>query len=322
VKIDRPIRNRSIAFGRFWVRDDRRVFFLDGTGTKRLYSAPLDGGPFVPISQTSGAVAVGSIRFSADGEHVVYLGHFDFGPFGLFRARVDGHGPPVALAFGNRSLDPPLEIAEGSARVVFGGGASLAFPSLHSVPIKGETAPRRIGDSLGGSGLPWQLTPEGRRVVYPAFRVDAPGTLDLFVVPADGSVAPVRLSHNAPGQSILAQVTGSGDVAFVTDPTGGDLFELLGTSLGGGLAPSVLSRSGDNLLLDRPGSPLRWGPLVRVDLDDTHVLFLASDATGRVALQRAPLLLLFYFFQHNSLIPHTIYLRFHLFQFLPRLHLC
>jgi len=130
-----------------------------------------------PFLGSSGA----TFRFSPDGARIAFLG---VPGSQLGSAPSDGSAPPV---FVNLFVEGAVSYAfsADSSRLVF----RTTNGRLYAVGAAGGTAVRL---DAAGTVEDFALTPDASRAVFSA--EVAPGRLGLFVVPLDGSVAPLLLS--------------------------------------------------------------------------------------------------------------------------------
>jgi len=224
-------------------------------------------------------------------------------------------------------------MAGDTGRVVYLADARQdEFSELWTVPKDASTPARRLHGPLESEVLAFDLTPDGRQVVY--------RTQELFLVPSDGSLPPRRLSAPLPPEGKVGSPiegerhfwidpTGT-RVAYLADATVDDLFEVFIVPLDGSTAPVRLGAPGmgeasvgsDEGLLFTPGGdrvvfqilsslgqrelwsapsdgsalPVRIAALgspgfadFRFTPEGTTVVFRAPlDATGRTSLFRVP----------------------------------
>ncbi|MEQ1891797.1 MAG: hypothetical protein ABL998_04580, partial [Planctomycetota bacterium] len=250
---------------------------------------------------------------------------------------------PALLAQGERLSGPMVggtsgdvlsaRMAGDTGRVVYLADARQdEFSELWTVPKDASAPARRLHGHLESEVLSFDLTPDGVHVVY--------RTRDLFLVPSDGSRAPLRLSAPLPPEGRVGtefegfryfwiDPTGT-RVAYLADATVDDFLEVFVVPLDGSAAPvrlsapdmgeadigfdeglvftpagdrvvfQILSSLGQRELWSAPSDgsalPVRIATLGSPNFADfrltpagTTVVFRATlDATGRTSLFRVP----------------------------------
>lgn len=192
---------------------------------------------------------------------------------GLYVAPVDGSAPATLLVDGTFGPGPRLSLFGGvenrfsadESRIFFFEGE---FGDIYSMPLDASSAPVRL--NAPGQGLrPGLQVSEDGRVFY---RASLTGSIqyELFVVPADGSEPPRRLSGPlAPGGFVhtFALTADASHVVYQADPDGLGRYELFSVPTDGSAEPVRLH------------APLPAGRGVlayRVAPDGTRVAFTAD----------------------------------------------
>lgn len=177
-----------------------------------LWSVPLDGSglPLRLHPPLAAGQGVRAFAIGPDGARVVYAADADVpGTLELYSVPADGSAAPVKLspapvpgggvAGGGREhllelgLERAVWVADARADEVFELFSAPLDGSAPAVRLSGPLPP--AGDVEAGPDGAWafRIAPDGRQVVYRAdARLDAQH--ELWLVPADGSAAPVRLS--------------------------------------------------------------------------------------------------------------------------------
>lgn len=176
--------------------DGSRALYLadqDQAGVVELYSVPLAGGPATKLnSPTDDERPVYEAKISPDGTRVIFLaGGTAPSPAGLFSVPIDG-GAPIRI---NRSADRAVtvgdfEISADGQHVVYQSDELSGRQELYSVPLGGGTITNLSSEVPGPDGQVerFAISPDGRQVVYTAFRLTE-GISDLFIVAIEGGVA-------------------------------------------------------------------------------------------------------------------------------------
>lgn len=217
-----------------------------------LYSVPVDGsGPPILLNTTALSNArLHYFRLSDDSNYVVYRAEEDTsGVFEIYSAPVDGSGAQIKL---NGALVAGGEvdsfgISPDSTRVVYTADQETdEVVELYSVPIGGG-APIKLNAPFPAGGAilynNFSISPDGAWVAYIADQ-DTDEMFELYLVPTDGSAAPVKV--NAPfftdGDVIWFQFGPTGNaLAYIADQNVDDQYELFGVSLPGPGAPVRLN---------------------------------------------------------------------------------
>jgi Tol biopolymer transport system component len=237
---------------------DGTVVFKHSITSDDVYAVPAAGGVAPLPLNADGLVEAGSdYGAGPNGFDVLFLRGAGF-EFELYRVPIDASAPPLALTgslgseqnIGYYELDPAGQVA-----AFIGRANDDDSWSIWSVPIDGSSAPLRLADLphtavFDDFGL--EFTPDGSRIVYTAVRQltgfeleDA--ELRLFVVPVDGSGAPVRLDGpmarggrvrytpflpSGLTGGIVFRVTANGKrVVYIADQRDDEVFELFGAEL-------------------------------------------------------------------------------------------
>ncbi len=246
-----------------------------------LYSAPVEGGPELDLTEEPSAYQVAPV-----GRLVVFVSDST-----LFSMPADGSASPIQLAgpFPPGSLLHSSDLQVTADRAVYRGNVeNLDVYELFSAPLDGSLPAVKLDLALGsGHDVQpgFQLSPDGSWVVYRADR-SQDEVFQLFAVPADGSAEPVRLS---------GELVAGGDVApdFQIDPLGArviyradsvadERFELFAVPLDGSSEPLRLNGTlvtGGDVLGSR--SPSR--PSFRISSDGTRLVYRADQDEDEVA---------------------------------------
>lgn len=115
------------------------------------------------------------------------------GVFELWSAPMDGSTPSVRLspAAGPDEEVDAFVVAEGNVFFRFGSGPYFGTEGrLYVAPVDRSAPPRRLDGTPGGEVVSFVVAPDGLHAVY---TTDASGTMELFLVPANGSAAPLEL---------------------------------------------------------------------------------------------------------------------------------
>jgi len=203
--------------------DSSRVVYradADTPGVFELYSVPLAGGPATRLHPALAAPRrIQHFQLSPDASRVVYRGDVDqTGVDELYSVPLAGGAAtrlnPALVAGGE--VQGQAVISADSSRVVYRADQEVdEVVELYSVPLAGGTALELNAPLVAGGDVFVQWTPEGgglllspdgSRVVYLADQ-EVDEQIELYVVPIDGSAAPLELS----GPLIV-----SGDVGIAT----------------------------------------------------------------------------------------------------------
>jgi Tol biopolymer transport system component len=183
-----------VAFAQF-TPDGQTVVFSaadTGTGSDRLWSVPLAGGPLTDLTTGFGPGAdLIDVRISPDGQHVVYVASPGFGqPYSLWQAAADGSVAPQLL------ITAPLPAAF-SVVVISPDSSTIAFRSdlivagqheLFTMPISGggvSVVNDPISSVDGDVDFLLRFTPDSQRLLYIADQ-DANDVLELYSAPTTG----------------------------------------------------------------------------------------------------------------------------------------
>jgi len=197
--------------------DGQYVVFLTRRATEpdfRLFAAPIDGSaPMSPL--TSGPILRDFVvaPYAADptGASILFLsppsGSSDVA---LFRVPTDGSAPPVQLSVHpgpHTSAVRDFETSPDGAYVLYRGDLETdEIQELFIQPLGGGPAVKLSGAMVSGGDVDddddedafnhaYAFGPDGARVLYRADQ-DVDGKFELFSVPSDAGMAPVKL--NAP----------------------------------------------------------------------------------------------------------------------------
>lgn len=183
---------------------DGTVVFKHGILVDDVFAVPAAGG-VSPLALNPNALveAGGDYQLGPKERDVFFLSGANF-EFQLYRVPIDAGAPPFELtaSLGSDQNVQLFELDPQGRSAAFIGRALENDPwSLWSVPLDGSTAPLRLADFPDTAvfreyGL--AFTPDGSRIVYTTVRQFSgfeleDAELQLFVVPVDGSGAPVRV---------------------------------------------------------------------------------------------------------------------------------
>ena len=189
--------------------DSRRVVYAADQDTDdmlELYSVSIEGGAQVKINQAlapRGTVGLYH-EISSDSRRVVYLADPEGdGVLDLYSAPLAGgraarltepqHAAGSVLGASIGAPPPAFRITADGSRVVYIADLETAEQfELYAVPIAGGTI-QKLNPKSGFEVLDFQLSPDGRIVVFRATQAGAPG---LYSVPVGGGV-PVRIYAGA-----------------------------------------------------------------------------------------------------------------------------
>ncbi len=256
--------------------DERFELFLvpsDGSAPAVKLNAPLVAGGDADIC-TSDVVPHPS--FTPDGLRFLYRAdQTQDEVFELYSVPVDLSSPPVKL---NGPLVAGGDVSYFAACFFVGpdGGRVLYHADqetdqiyeLYSVPADGSAAAIKLNGPLAAGGsvaVLVQIAPDGSRAVYVAPQ-DTPGVQELYVVPLDGSAAPLKLNGQLDSGGDVrpyddgVQITADGArVVYVADQDTNERFELYSVPIGGGQAVKLNEtlagqRDVDRFLISPDGS--------------------------------------------------------------------
>ncbi len=245
-----------------------------------LYSVPVDGsGPPILLNTTALSNArLHYFRLSDDSNYVVYRAEEDTsGVFEIYSAPVDGSGAQTKL---NGALVAGGEvqsfgISPDSTQVVYTADQETdEVVELYSVPIGGG-ATTKLNAPLPATGEirnnNFSISPDGAWVAYIADQ-DTDEVFELYLVPTDGSAAPVKVNGTlvTDGDVSWFRFSPTGNaLAYNADQDVDEQFELFGVSLPGPGAPVRL-----NAPLG-PGFSVGW---FEFSPDGAFVVYVASSA--------------------------------------------
>ena len=292
----------DVAAGFRFTPDGARVLFsvqLEITPQVELRSAPADGsGPDVRISPvpTPGSVVDASpstLLVTPDSATVVFRGFFSTpGTSELWSSPVDGSLPPVQL---NSPLQPgervgDLRLSPAGTRVLFHVHSSQSYlADLFSVPVDGSQPAVHLNGAVPISRLYTlgiaEFAPDGASVVFPGM-VGNEGPR-LYVVPTDGSSAPVAIQPPTPAGSLLGTLTVVGDRALFLCRPGFLRTQLFSVPLDGSAPPVRVSRPVPWTSTVLANSSDLQAPAYRVSPDGRTVVF-TCNATGSLEFYAAP----------------------------------
>src|SRR5262245_3712382 len=249
-----------------------------------LWKVPLDGSatPTKVIQDPAGSQGIGGeggdvLQFTPDGTEIIFRGDLrTAGSYELFRVPSDGSSPPAPVlaplpSFAdvfNFALTPDgsriLYLADASRDAVIGLWSAPTHGGAPPVKLSGTMVPDGDVDGTGSLDGPFQISPDGTRVVYRADQL-ANDRYELFSAPVDGSTPTVRLTRidthgrtsgyriSPDGRRVvfLAKLgTYSPDELFVVSIRGGSAQRLSrGLVTGGNVQPAF--RVGDDFVVFR-----------------------------------------------------------------------
>jgi Tol biopolymer transport system component len=238
--------------------DGQGVVYLAGTwtgGRRDIFRAPLHGGG--PVLQLNEPVlsddAVGDVlgfraasaSLPASGERVVYRADQDADEsFDLYSADAHGAGAPLLLTARLPNVLPDFVFSPSGKQIVFQTrGAQFA---LHSVSAAGGEDPIELDSSPVEFPFPFEVSPDGNRVVYRKSVVGANSPLRYFALRSaslDGFLPPITLHAAMPAGRTVTDFRLSADgrfAVFRADQGENGLFTLYRTPLDGSTAPLQL----------------------------------------------------------------------------------
>jgi len=265
--------------------DASRVLFKGmGAAGTHLFSAAAAGEEST-VQLSTGFFAEGGVglyRLDPSGAHAL-VEQFDyFGPLGTVSIATDGSTPPAGFS---PSSNFDRQFLPASARVLY------IFRSADPFSNPNETHLYR--QELAGGSTPVELAPysflEARSALDIAATPDetwllfvrddeVAGKAELYRVPVDGSLAPVKLSGAMDDDRDVLSVTLTPDgtrALFVSDRDANDAYELHVVPVDGSAAPLSLSGpmvAGGDVAFQAPATPLLW-----LTPDGTRVLYLADQ---------------------------------------------
>lgn len=216
-------------------RDGARVVYLanQASAAPSLYVVPSDGSR-APLELTSGQVErITSFELAAGDAAVVYLD-------GELRcaSTVAGTAPRVLnapLAPGERVAD--FRLAPAGDWVAYRVSGLPGEDRLYSVRLDGLRDARQLDRSVGRGVLPYQITPDGTRVVYST-------GVALCAVPLIGGLRPVQLNAGHPSHNRITEFRIGSDperVVYRADQGQENVFELYAAPLDGRCPPVRLN---------------------------------------------------------------------------------
>src|SRR6185503_12548250 len=226
-------------------RPESRVVFRADADTDQsfqLYSASLHGPRDLRLVSGATHLDVGDFARSATGNFVVYSNNQKHV---LYSTRADGLGPVIEIDRGTRQFTTPFLISLDEQRVVYRKNLAADLVALFSQRLEGTEAVVRLNTgaiSASSVQADFALTPDSASVVY---RSDdrSDGVFELFVVPIDGSSAPLRLNSPLFSAGVKEfQIGPDGTRVFyrADQPVSGR-FELYAVPLTGAFAPLRIS---------------------------------------------------------------------------------
>jgi Tol biopolymer transport system component len=266
-----------------------------------LHSVPIDGSA-APLA-LSGPRPLTSVdvplAITPDGSRVVYRSAQDSQKVELYSVPVDGSAAPVQL---NPPLVPDGNVDEfaldpnGDRAVYSANGQHASMLELYSVPVDASAPAVKLnapfvpnGDLIPSQTHPgFEVGPAGT-VTYRADQ-EIDGVNELYGVPIDASVAPVKLNELMPGPSVAGDVKGfvlsrdGGHVVYRADQESDEVYGLYGVPLPDSPADPVPPP----VPLSDPYVDVEFG--FDVSPDGSRVVYRASpDDEGRQGLYSVPI---------------------------------
>lgn len=283
-----------------------------------LFSVPIDGSQ-VPVRLSRPMPADGDVygpfELSSDGAQVVYLERLA-STANLLVVPTSG-GTPLQLNPPSQDLylngdQPEFRISPDGSHAVYRSGVDVfGVRTDGSSPAVRLNRPFPAGSAIGtvdSTGPSFLISADGRRVVYAA-DATVDGRHELFSVPIEGRLAPVRLNGRlAPGGDVHEfAITATGErVVYYADQEADERFELFSVpitgawhvrrtddsagaarvKLNGPLAPGGIvgyGWSGGRFVLSPDGSRVAFAAQP-VDVFNRELYCVSSDGQGRVQL--------------------------------------
>lgn len=283
-----PDRDANHEFFHLTPDGSRVLYFSDEANDNLfdLWSVPVDGAasPTLVLAATSSSQGIGGeanpvLLLTPDGSEIVFTSDVRLdGVFELYRMPSDGSAPPVPLLDPLPGFADVLEfgLTPDGNRVIYRADAQTDHVfHLWSAPIHGGAPAVRLSGPMPGNGDvdgagswdgPFQISPDGARVVYRADQI-VNDRSELFSAPVDGSAPTVRLTRIGPGGNTWGyRITPDGKrVVYVAKR--GSFFqdELFVVFIGGGGSQRL---SGELVELGHVQRDFRVG--------DEHVVFRAD----------------------------------------------
>jgi dipeptidyl aminopeptidase/acylaminoacyl peptidase len=279
-------------------RDSRLLVYgtdQDAGDVNELYAVPLDGS--APPLKLSGALVAGGDVMAGvllvDGRALYRADQELDERVELYSVPLDGSSPPVKLSgalVAGGDVREAFEVTPDGRRVVYIADQDAdERVELYSAPVDGSAAPVKLnatlvpgGDVVSTPGIPFRISPDGRRVVYRADQV-RDEVLELYSVPIDRSGPPLQISGFLPaGGDVLAEfeVTADGrEVLYVADQRLDDVFELFRTPI-----DRIKESRRASALLVEGGDVLGARGIPQIEVaPDSRVLYLADqDVDGAI----------------------------------------
>ncbi len=278
----------------YWVNPHgEQVLYYTSFG--ELYSVPSDG--HLPALELGVSPSLegedDDFTFSPDGMRVVFR-TYELGRH-LVSMELDGTGTVELGAphHGVQTWISGVQLASGGTRVVYSADpletdvlelfSAPLDGSLPAVKLSGELLP---GGPVRGTVADFQISPDGRRVVYRADQ-DLDDVYELYSAQLHGKKQRIKLHEPfVPGRSVpragFQVAPDSMHVAFIADADTNDVHELYGVPIDGSGPPVKLSASLTT------GGDVRSGLLFTPD--GSRVLYLAdAELDERFELYAAPI---------------------------------
>lgn len=185
IRVSAPLSADSDVDSFLLAPDGQRIAYMARLGaTFGLFGVAVGGGPVVRLDAPPVERVLSGFQIDPTSTRVVFLGEPAGGERSLYSAPLDGSAPAVRLS-GSDPVFPRFQV--GGGRVVFQVVRSGVGSSIFSAPLDGSREPVQLAPFLASNNLSFQISPDGRRVLY----VDG----DLFAVGIDGRGPPVNLSR-------------------------------------------------------------------------------------------------------------------------------
>ncbi len=297
VRLNGPLTTGGDVDPRFEIGSDAaRVVYLADQETDEvfdLFAAAADGSSS-PMKLSGSLVAGGDVvagfKITSDGQTVVFCADRDSDEvFELYRAPIDGGGPPVKVS-GVPNADGDVQdflIVPGDHQVVYRADQESDDRfELFTVALDGPFDPLKLSGTLVAGGdvqSEYLVAPDGGSLIYRADRAQDE-QFELFAIGLDGGAPPIQLNESLPaGGDVLDVLRFSPDstqVLFVADRRADELFELFAAPIDRAKAARRLNgplvQGGDVVL--RQGW-LDLHPEFEPTLDGRGVLYLADQDT-------------------------------------------
>lgn len=309
-KLNDPV-NGIAHVGSARISPDSRWVVYSPWGEYSLYSVPIEGGLSANLTENPLTELVFS--FTPDSSRVVFLGDFvTDGVNELYSVPISGGDvvPLNAPLVKDGEVDRQFTISADSSRVVYLADQETAgVQELYSVPVSGGPATKLNGSLVeggvfplaargdlqanwggppprtdGGDVLSYEVTPDGRRVVYVADQ-EIDELPELYVVPIVGGPA-VKLNGPLNEVGVLPEFVMNPDgssLVFVVAEDEDEPGDLFAVSLQDGGAAKL----DESVVLDRYRSWL-W-PVIQFAPHSNQVVYRVTLADWKVELRSVSL---------------------------------